>query len=333
MLYTDLFQNLDNSESVKGALFYIGDIIGNTNIILCYNFKTKKIYSSADEWLHLINIYYKTIPNHPYYTHLVNTYNHRMKVITTDYRYSKEEVISLITSFSRGTVHGYAGFFFIINHIIENKSIYNKYKIIVSENSSIGILQIIKYLKRKKVLTNNIIVLSTHIRYKFKSIKFIKNKWHIFPKNLDLNLIKQYLISDNILCPKNRICILKNSKSDNKTKSGIVNINVVHKFCFKNKLLLVEPTETDEITMINFLHSCSFLVVSWGSAFFKNYIYLSEKCAYIIVLVIGNDFINQYNQFKDNKNLITKFKKSKIIYYVTDTELSIDLSKYMKKFL
>ena len=94
----------------------------------------------------------------------------------------------------------------------------------------------------------------------------------------------------------------------------------------------LEPSITDEISLINFLYRCSLLVISWGTAFFKNYIYVSEKCTQIIVLVIGPNFINQYNDHFKTNNLVTKYKNATVSYYISDTNLNIDLSKHLKVF-
>ena len=112
----------------------------------------------------------------------------------------------------------------------------------------------------------------------------------------------------------------------------VVNKSALLTFCHKNKFLHSRPSITDEISLINFLYRCSLLVISWGTAFFKNYIYVSEKCTQIIVLVIGPNFINQYNDHFKTNNLVTKYKNATVSYYISDTNLNIDLSKHLKVF-
>ena len=314
--------NTDNQKSI----YYIGNNIGNTKLIICYNYITKKIYSSADEWLYLIKEYY---PNNSYYKILVNAYHDIVENKNIDKSYQNEHVLSFITSFSIGTVHGYAGLFYMINEVISNQKKYEKYKIIIFDNSNKGILEIINYFKQGSIIKNEIIVISAHKKYLFKSVTFIRNKWHMYPLNFKLKTIEKYMVDKNFMDINDKICIVKNSTSDRKTLSGIVKKQDLDKFCSKHKLFLLEPNIIDEITLINKLNKCSFLVVSWGTAFFKNYVYLSEKCKHVIVLVIGETYRNEYNTLKKHNILVNKFKKTKISYILADINLDINLSKYL----
>ena len=80
----------------------------------------------------------------------------------------------------------------------------------------------------------------------------------------------------------------------------------------------------NEIELINRVNEAQIFVTSWGTAFFKNYIYISNKCEKIIVLVIGNAFINQYNNFISLNVLQTKFKNAIISYHIVDKMLNIN---------
>ena len=77
----------------------------------------------------------------------------------------------------------------------------------------------------------------------------------------------------------------------------------------------------DEIKLIHIIQSCSIFVVSWGTSFFKNFIYISDKCKKIIVLILQNS--NFYNQYLDHKpHLSTMYKNAQIEYIVTDSSLN-----------
>ena len=103
------------------------------------------------------------------------------------------------------------------------------------ENSQRGILDIIQHLIDKKILQKNkIIYLSRDIIYSFNSIHFIPNKWHSFPKNNDkINIIDKYLIDPFFKNINQKICLIKNSLSDNVTNCGIVNISLLYNLCYK----------------------------------------------------------------------------------------------------
>ena len=74
----------------------------------------------------------------------------------------------------------------------------------------------------------------------------------------------------------------------------------------------------NEIDLINILYNSKIFIASWGTSFFKNYIYISDKCEKIIVLIFGNDFITQYNNYINEKKLLCKFKNAAIIYHIVD---------------
>jgi hypothetical protein len=149
----------------------------------------------------------------------------------------------------------------------------------------------------------------------------------VFPSHSKVDLIDDYIINkDNYLPIENHnLCIIKSSLSDNITQSGVIDINIINNFCNKNNLLFLEPTKMNEIELINTINQSKIFVTSWGTAFFKNYVYISDNCEKIIVLVIG-DFIHQYNHAKETNSLSKKYKNASIHYYITDSCLDLDLT-------
>ena len=323
-----LFENLNNLKTVKNIIYFIGDNIGNTKLILSYENNNKKICAYADEWLYLINVYYQQ--NHPYYSFLVNNYNDLISSDVTDKSFSDYDVIPFITSFSTGTAHGYSGIFYILKEYINNIEHFKNYHIAIYIDSSQGILDIINHFININIIDRNkIIKLSSSKKYLFKSIHFISNKWHQYPITLNLKLIKRYIVnkdkSSEYLNNCSKICIIKNSGSINKTESGIVPRKKAEYFSNRNNLRFIEPTEMNEIDLINTLFYTTLFVVSWGTAFFKNYIYLSNRCKKIIVLVIGSDFITQYNNYRKENILFNKYKNADIVYHILDYNLKLDI--------
>ena len=319
---------VEDTNTVNKTIFFVGDMIGNSLFLLAIDNDTNKIYAHASEWLCLIKGYYAMRFHH--YHHIVSQYNSIITSKTLDLSYADCNVIPFITSFSGGTVHGYFGLFCILTEYINNFDLYKDHKILVYTNSQQGLLDIITHFVDINVINKEqVIYISSNKQYLFNSIKFIPNLWHVFPKNLKLELIDKYIIDRNKYLPHydcDKICIIKSSISDNKSDSGIVDIEIVNNFCNKYSLSLLEPSKMNEIELINTINKSKMLVTTWGTAFFKNSVYISDNCEKIIVLVIGYEFIGQYNNFIRDQTLETKIKNAKIEYYITDTNLNVDIN-------
>ena len=73
--------------------------------------------------------------------------------------------------------------------------------------------------------------------------------------------------------------------------------------------------------MINRLNDSRIFVTSWGTTCFKNYVYVSDKCEKIIVMVLS-DFMDQYNHRLHHNSLTRKYKNASIVYHVVNTNLN-----------
>ena len=318
---------LSDIKTKNKTVYYVGGIIRNSLFNVSINKDTNQIYKYSNEWLYLINYYY---PNIDFYDTFVNECNNIIESKNINYTFENENVIPFITSFSKGTIHGYSGLFFILTEYINNIHLYKDFKIIVYSESQQGLLDIIQHFVNKNIIDKEkIIYITSNIQYLFNSIYFIPNCWHTYPYNYDfkLELIDKYIIEQDIIYEKERLCIIKSSTSNNLTMDGIINIEVINNFCNKYNLHFIEPISMNEIELINTIYSSKILITSWGTAFFKNYVYISDKCEKIIVLVIGHIYISQYSYDKEmNNNFITKYKNAIIEYYITDENLNIDIN-------
>lgn len=333
---TNLYNYCSNSVSSENSVLYrIGEPMGNTLMMLGIDEKTKKIYKYSNEWLFLLKDYYDTgmkNPNAPHlnvYLDIINFYlrlcNKNSNVNTI---HSDKNVISLVTCFSRGTVHGYAGLFCILNKFINQRDKYKDHYFLVWKGSQRGIIEIIKEFIFKGVIpAQNVLYIENNITFKFKSVEFIHNDWHMYPscilnhEDFKLDIIKDYLIDTNRykLNKKvnlEKVCIIKSAGSQNLTGSGIVSDNTIKDFCSKHNLYWIDPGRLHELYVINCLYNCKIFITSWGTAFFKNNVYLSDKCTDIFVLVIGNEF---KGQFRGGKGKPTRCRNAKIHYILIDS--------------
>jgi hypothetical protein len=309
------------------TIYFVGNLIGGNSLFnISINNDTNQIYKYSNEWLYLLNHYY---PSCGIYDEFVNECNNTIESKNINYTFENENVIPFITSFSKGTIHGYSGLFFILTEYINNIHLYKDYKILVYIESQQGLLDIIHHFINKNIIDKEkIVYISSNVHYLFNSIYFIPNSWHTYSHNSDLKLelIDRFIINQDIIYEKERLCIIKSSISNNVTMDGIINIEVINNFCNKHNLHFIEPISINEIELINTIYSSRIFIASWGTAVFKNYVYLSDKCEKIIVLVIGENFINQYNNSVKNNDLLKKYKNAIFEYYITDENLNIDIN-------
>lgn len=332
----NLFDFCNDSIICNDVIFRIGDSIGNTLLLLAIKNNDNHIYKYSNEWLYLINNYY---PVHNYYSSLINFYNIIINN-KSDIQIINEDVLSFITCFSTGTVHGYSGLYYILSEYLNNIEKYKDLKIIVFKDSQFGILNIIEHMINRNLIDKNkIIYLSQNTTYHFHSITFIENKHHVFDSQLAYtvsNLINKYIIPDrndidyykslNLPDALDNICIIKGSNSHNVTNDGVINNNIILNLSEKFKLTIVEPNIIHEVHLIHIINKCKFFVTTWGSAFMKNYIYISDDCIKIVVLIIMNtNYVIQYEGAKNSNNLILKYKNADIIYTMCDINLNVDI--------
>jgi len=322
----NLFNYCSDENIANDVYYYIkNELIGNSLFVIAVS--NNKILSLSNEWLSLIKTYY---PVGPMYTEIIDKY----KYITNSNNQSNivinnNDVIPFITSFSPGTVHGYAGIFSILIEYLQNYNEYKNYKIIVYNNSQKGILDIINHLCNTNIIDkNNIIYVDSNIIYKFNKMLIIPNKYHNTDEStapIISNFIQKYFLINNFTPIYERILIIKSSGSQNLTNIGVVSEENINNFTLKNNLIFIEPIKYNEVDFINLLYNVKYLVLSWGTTFFKNYYYISDKCTTIIVLIIGNEFIKQYNETIQNNSLIKKFKNVIIDYRIVDEKLDFML--------
>jgi hypothetical protein len=331
----NLFKFCNDSKECTNVLYIIGENFSNTFIHLAINNDNKFIYKYSNEWLYLINVYYPS----EYYIKLLELYSKTL--LSKPNIIVNENVVSFITSFSLGTVHGYTGLFNNIIYYLDNIERFKNHKIIIYRESQKGMLDIIYYLVGNKVLDKDkFIFLEKNVYYYFSSVYFIENKHHIYTNELSelisTKFIDKYIkphhcdtiyinsIFEQYNLPKNmdKILIMKGSNSIKLTSDGTFSNEHIINFKNRMNLVLIEPGFIDEIALIHIIQSCSIFVVSWGTSFFKNYIYISDKCKQIVVLVLENS--NFYIQYTNsyNNNLIHTYKNAKITYIVTNPNLS-----------
>ena len=331
----NIFEFCNNSIDCNDVLFSIGENIGNTILTIAIKNDDNHIYTYSNEWLYLIKLYY---PDNSYYQKLINFY-HNIINNKKNIEIINEDVISFITCFCTGTVHGYCGIYNVISEYLNNYEIHKHKKILLAKNSQQGILDIINHLCNKNIIDKDkIIYIQKNKTYHFHSITFIPNRFHIFEEELSnkvCDIMNKYIIQDrfdtlyynSLNLPSNldKICIIKGTNSTNLTTDGIVPQNNIIDFASRWGITIIEPGMINEINLIHCINQCKIFITTWGTSFLKNYIHISDECEKIIVLIIGNAFIGQYNDYLNKNSLRVKYKNANIVYKIIDYNLIFNL--------
>ena len=225
--------------------------------------------------------------------------------------YINENVISFITKWSIGTLHGYLDIFVCIFCYLKDFDKLKSYKILVYKNANQGILDIINHLCHINVIDKSkIIYIEPDKVYKIKSVNIYRSYkredyWPNDKFNEDIRmLISKYFINKiDYLNPINyfieNVAIIKDSSGPSVSgKNDGFNKNDINLFCKKYNYTLVRPEDTNEVTLINILNNCKNFAASWGTASLKNTVYLSENRKSINILVHKNSrYLLEYKKY------------------------------------
>jgi len=309
----NLFDYIDNDVNYTNFYYYIGNNVENTLIVL--GIVNDKIITYSNEWLYLIKTYYENKQALDVYNNIVNCY-YTINNLSNKINYVPDDVVILISSFSTGTAHGYT---FILYAIDKYLTDYKHKKVLIFNNSQQGILDLINHA----IPNEKIISITNNQVYKINKGLFIPNIYHVWcnnTKNIATNIIKKIFYIENYekythLLYKN-LCIIKNTTTTNITNFFTVTYENSQKYADENNCILINPTDFNEVDLINILFRCKKFHVTWGTSYQKNYIYLSEICEKIICLYPHN-FVHEYTDiYFDDKtdvysvtNTLQKIKK------------------------
>jgi hypothetical protein len=236
-------------------------------------------------------------------------------VLGKDYITIDEAVVRLVTSFHTG-VHAYSGVYSILLNYF-SKAENSKYKFVVFKELQSGILEVVEKLVGK----SRIIYLESDALYGFREVLLIPNSLHSFLENEKItrdisNFIQSKIIDADYKTNYIKTAIIKKLESSVSSTMGIVDYKVANSFCKRNGYISVEPSDVGEIGLANILHNSEEVVFSWGTTFMKNFIYLSDKCKKVTVIIFGQDFYNEYQNAKERDILVTSFRNAKFTYYI-----------------
>jgi hypothetical protein len=325
--FNNLFEHCDKSLVVNDVLTILYPIESYYYTLISVNYNNKINYYGS-EWLYLLSD--KFYPAGHYYHYIVDHSNEILnKKLSLPKTFINEDVLQFFNTFSKGTIHGFSGFYYTLIEYINNYEKYKNLKLVFLKECDKGMLDIIEYFCDKGLIDKNkIIYININKLYLFKSVTFIPNKYHVL--NREFIPIIDKFIGLHLTIPhvpfykKDNISIIKANDSliSNGAFTNIYNKDITN-FCDKYNFFILN--DYNEVDKINIIYNCKILTISYGSAFFKNFVYISDKCEKIIVVVSGDIYINDYNNLSSsteyneyNGVLLQKYKNADIKYIISD---------------
>jgi len=232
----------------------------------------------------------------------------------------EEDVIPIITAFPTG-VHAYVGILSILLNYFDNKVLLQGKKLLLYKNTQAGILEIINHLvSEKKLNESDILYADPEVLYQFKSVTLIPNTLHSYFEDETIRDSISDFVSDYLKEEKptslDNISILKHFGSGVTSNMGAIEYEVAKAFSHSMGYWLVEPKEVGELKVINYLSNATRVLFSWGTTFMKNFVYVSDTCTKIDVLVFGSSFRYEYDNAVSRGILPHTFKNATIHYHL-----------------
>lgn len=278
-----------------------------TNILIHFAYKDNLICKYSSDFFH-IRKHLKNEKNT-----IFNTANHYIQNHKTKDKCEciNEEVICFISSFTCGSVHGYASIWEYLIYYLKTKL---SSMVLLSTVTQTGIVQLVT----KIIGYDKIIFLKPNVLYQIQKIRFVPlNNFMLYDVVWTITepYFKQYILSENHDKYHKRICIVKSSSCSNTTSTGVIDINEVQKWCDTNDYFNLIPSNHNEIETANVLWNCERFITSWGTAYYKNIRYIGDLCQNIYVL-IPPEFKNQYEKRKNkpHSHTYTKYKNANVRY-------------------
>jgi hypothetical protein len=227
-----------------------------------------------------------------------------------------------ITSYSTGTGHGYSELYAILMKYLKihpNKEL----KIAIYEKSQKGILEIIKHFFKQE----DIIILKPNEFYKFKTLEIIPYDYCSFlvpfSVKLDKELISKYIIDKNFSKYNyEKVAVIKTENDVAISKGRNFNYENVLKYCNDNNIYLIDCKKNTEIEIANIIFKAKYLILSWGTNFYKHYPYISDNCEIIDNWILDNSgYKDEYEHFYAARHM-TSYKNCKINKFLCSSDIS-----------
>ncbi len=295
-------------------------IDGNNYFNLCLDSQFNIIKNSND-WLYLLNNNHDRISHSEDIRHHILRNTHHICTI-------HENVIPFITGFNGG-VHTFCGIYSILLEYLKNYKQYEKYKIIVYTQVHKGVKDIIDFFVQEK----DIIYIDGGI-YKFDEVYIIPNKLHSYFEDIKIRdqivqMIQDYILNSSLLTVDKytvddkykykNICSFKHPGSGINSTFGSISKQTIEFFVTKSRYIYLEPANYNEIQLIQILNKCGpHLVLSWGTLFQKNFVYIGDQVLKVTVFIIGQEFTREYYHMIEHDKMVYQFNNATFQYRIVN---------------
>ncbi len=290
--------------------------IDNKNYFnICIDKNTYNVITESNEWLYLIPGGNGKQKAEDMKQHIIA---HLQDVVVIH-----KKILPFMTGTING-LHAFCSIYYILFEYLYNKTKYEKYNIVVYSHLQQGVKDLVQFF------IDDILYIDADIIYEFDEVCIIPCKLHSYFENIQIRDQIVFMIQDKILNSslltltkyqiddtlKNKnMCILKPQGAVGSSPLGCLKKTTIDFFVDKTGYMLVEPVDYNEIQLIQILQQCgTILVLSWGTVFQKNFVYIGDQVLKVIVLMTDRDCIHQYNDLKNRKILFDTFKNANFYY-------------------
>ena len=234
--------------------------------------------------------------------------------------------IPFVTAFSKGTTHGYAGLWTILLSYVTDHTLQRlpPQKLLVYENSQKGVLDIIDLFASKGFIDPTAVLrIKDSQTYCFDAMYLFPVRTHDMATQehaatfgLDISrFVHTHFIKDR-RTSQDTVAVLKVGTTT--TNAGVLTGDDVKRLAQKHPglVLLAPDILNSELEIMEGIGGCRTFVTTWGTSFFKNYVYVGNRCTSIVVYVVGEKLREQFARLTRNDVLIKRFRNAKVQYRV-----------------
>ena len=262
--------------------------------VLAVRIRDRVALAASNEFLSLLKGHFDPKTHGSYYGHIPPFYAGLAKTDLRAVTTINESAVPLITSFSPGTGHGFAGFWSILAAWCDRDAAdpSKNQTLLVYDGSDRGMLEVVRAAAATGLVDGaRLRYLRPGVTYRFRRLEVIPNPEHTlkYGGRRVSDFVHKHFVRTDGAPRSDAVAVLKTAGGA--TSQGVLCPDRTAAILRRHNATLVDPA-AGEIALINALARARVFVASWGSAFFKNYVYIGDKCTDVYVYHT-NDFSPQ----------------------------------------
>ena len=272
--------------------------------VLAVRARDRRCLAASNEWLSLLRRPYYAgwgpgVRRRLHYGPVVELYARLAQEDAGAATVVDEAATPLITSFSRGTVHGFTDFWLILAAWCDREATGRANRtLLVYDGSDRGMLDVVRAATDAGVLDGTRLrFLRPDVTYRFRSLEVLPSPAHtywgapVLARRVS-DFVHRHFVRPDATPPGRAVAVLKTRGG--LTGQGVLAGDAVAKILRRHDAVLLDGAALGEIGLINALARAEIFVTSWGTAVMKNFVYLGENCTDIFVYHT-KDFASQFS--------------------------------------